>query len=164
MLLEMIISGGQTGADQAGLFAAKKYKIKTGGFAPEGWMTLNGPNPKLLRDKFGLAELKGGHYPQRTWANVIISDGTIRFAVTFRTAGEKCTKQAITYCNKPYLDIDLKTEDEREPEKVAKWIEKHSIVVLNIAGNSEGREGYTDIHERTFNRMCKILEYIKKKG
>jgi len=164
MPLEMIISGGQTGADQAGLFAAKKYKIKTGGFAPEGWMTLDGPNKKLLKNRFGLAELKGGGYPQRTWANVIISDGTIRFAVTFNTAGERCTRQAIKYCNKPHFDIDLKKEDDKETEKVAMWIEKNSIHVLNVAGNSEGRKGYTDIHERTYNRMCKILEYLKTKG
>lgn len=164
MILEMIISGGQTGADQAGLFAAREHKIKTGGFAPEGWKTLNGPNPMLLRDEFGLAELRGGGYKQRTWANVIISDGTIRFAVAFNTGGERCTRQAIKYCNKPHFDIDLKTGDAEEIKKVVDWIEKNSISVLNIAGNSEGRKGYMDIFDRTFDRMCRILEYLKTKG
>lgn len=160
MVLEMIISGGQTGADQAGLFVAKKYNIKTGGFAPEGWKTIEGPNPRLLRDIFGLAELRGGGYQQRTWANVIVSDGTIRFAVAFNTAGELCTRQAIKYCNKPYFDIDLKIEDDEQLEKAAAWIKKNSIFVLNIAGNSEGRKGYTDIYDRTHKSFCKIIDYL----
>ena len=164
MHLEMIISGGQTGADQAGLFAAKKYKIKTGGFAPEGWKTLTGPNPELLQDTFGLAELRGGGYKQRTWANVIISDGTIRFAVSFNTGGERCTRQAIKYCNRPHFDIDLKIEDEEETERAADWIKKNSIFVLNVAGNSEGRKGFTDIRDRTYNRMCKIIECLEVRG
>ena len=40
-----IISGGQTGADQAGWRAAKAYGIKTGGWMPKGFMTEIGPAP-----------------------------------------------------------------------------------------------------------------------
>ena len=35
----LIISGGQTGADMAGLMAAKKVGFNTGGFAPKGFKT-----------------------------------------------------------------------------------------------------------------------------
>ena len=37
----MIVSGGQTGADQGGLEAAKEAGIRTGGWAPDkfvGWV------------------------------------------------------------------------------------------------------------------------------
>jgi Circularly permutated YpsA SLOG family len=39
MLLKKIISGGQTGADQAGLRTAKRLGIETGGWMPQGWRT-----------------------------------------------------------------------------------------------------------------------------
>jgi hypothetical protein len=35
---EKVISGGQTGADQGGLRAAKAAGIPTGGWAPRGWL------------------------------------------------------------------------------------------------------------------------------
>jgi hydroxymethylpyrimidine pyrophosphatase-like HAD family hydrolase len=38
----IIISGGQTGADIAGLKVAKQLNFKTGGFAAKNFMTENG--------------------------------------------------------------------------------------------------------------------------
>jgi hypothetical protein len=38
-MLERVISGGQTGADQGGLRAARACGIPTGGWAPRGWLT-----------------------------------------------------------------------------------------------------------------------------
>jgi Circularly permutated YpsA SLOG family len=42
---ERVITGGQTGADQAGLRAAKAFGIATGGFMPRGFLTEDGPRP-----------------------------------------------------------------------------------------------------------------------
>ena len=47
MTLTTIISGGQTGADQAGLLAAQALGLQTGGWAPHGWRTDAGPAPWL---------------------------------------------------------------------------------------------------------------------
>jgi hypothetical protein len=44
-----VISGGQTGADQGGLVAARTLKIETGGTAAKGWLTEDGPKRKLLQ-------------------------------------------------------------------------------------------------------------------
>jgi len=71
-----VISGGQIGADQAGLSAAKACGIRTGGSAPLGWLTSRGPQKKLLR-RYGLKEHYQKGYKARTWANVKNSDGTI---------------------------------------------------------------------------------------
>jgi hypothetical protein len=38
-MLAKVISGGQTGADQAGRRAARAAGIPTGGWAPLGWKT-----------------------------------------------------------------------------------------------------------------------------
>ncbi len=64
MTLREIISGGQTGADQAGLYVGKMLGLKTGGVAPPHFMTHEGPNPELLRDEYGLVE---GEPDPRIW-------------------------------------------------------------------------------------------------
>lgn len=62
-----IISGGQTGVDQAALRAAKACGLPTGGWAPKHWQTEDGPAPWLCG--YGLL-MHTGSYAQRTRANV----------------------------------------------------------------------------------------------
>lgn len=57
-MLERVISGGQTGADQAALRAARACGIPTGGWAARGWLTEDGPAPWLA--EWGLAECPDG--------------------------------------------------------------------------------------------------------
>jgi Circularly permutated YpsA SLOG family len=80
MRLEKVISGGQTGADQAGLRATQAAGIPTGGCAPKGWQTEYGPAPWLA--EYGLTERLKASYPARTGANARESDGTIWFGTT----------------------------------------------------------------------------------
>lgn len=135
-----------------GLAAAKDNGLETGGWAPKGWITLNGPNPTLA--KLGLVEHKSSKYTPRTYANVKDSDGTIRLAYDFTTPGEKCTLKAIQYYNKPYLDIDLK--DLTFIFYVTDWIYKNKIEVLNVAGNAGKTKG-----EGTFI-FQQVREYLGK--
>jgi len=76
-MLTRVISGGQTGADQAGLRAARSAGIPTGGTAPKGWETEDGPAPWLA--EWGLVECNRPGYPARTEANVRAADATIIF-------------------------------------------------------------------------------------
>ena len=48
-MIEKIISGGQTGADQAALDVAVKYNIPYGGWIPRGRRTEAGPLPSRYR-------------------------------------------------------------------------------------------------------------------
>lgn len=141
MILKRVISGGQTGADQAGLFAAQQAGIPTGGFAPPKWWTSNGPNPRLLRDRFGLTEFVTAsltRYRARTWENVRQSDGTVRFAVNFHRHDEYCTLSAIRAFKRPYIDIQLPTNEvEATSLRLARWIADNKIETLNVAGNRE---------------------------
>lgn len=130
-MLKLIISGGQTGADIAGLDAAKNNKIRTGGYAPTNWLTSDGSNPQL--SAYGMIEF--GTYKERTWENVKISQATIRLAYNFGTPGEICTLNAIKHYNKPYLDIDLKNP--KPVDDVAHAIIDNWFQIINIAGNSE---------------------------
>jgi hypothetical protein len=47
-MLERVISGGQTGSDQAAWRVAKACAIPTGGFMPAGFLTDDGPQPDEL--------------------------------------------------------------------------------------------------------------------
>ena len=132
--LDRIISGGQTGADQAGLFVAERFGIPTGGWAPHGWRTSRGPAPALLRDRFHLVEHRDG-YAERTRTNVATADGTLRLAVDFTTAGERCTLRAIRDLGKPSIDVDL--THPRPVSEVVAWLQQHQVRVLNVAGNRE---------------------------
>jgi len=130
--LKKVISGGQRGADQGGLAAAHDMGLETGGWAPLGWITLNGAMPSL--ETLGLHQHNSPKYPPRTYANVKDSDGTIRLAYDFNSSGERCTFKAISYYEKPYFDVDL--NDTPFVFDVTDWIDKHEIVVLNVAGNA----------------------------
>ena len=129
MTLTKIISGGQTGADQAGLAAAKLLGLATGGTAPFGYRTDDGPNRKLLRDTYALKESLSREYAPRTRQNVYDSNGTVVFGDT-ESPGSKLT---IGICGKlvrPYLANPTALE-------LRAWVTEKNIRVLNVAGNRE---------------------------
>ena len=133
MPLKQVISGGQTGADQAGVRAAKVHGLPTGGHMPPGFKTEGGPRPEFA-GLFGMVETPGD-YPERTRENVQVSDGTIRFAANWKSPGEQCTLKAIREFQKPSIDVDI-----HEPipvERVIAWIGENNIRVLNVAGNAQ---------------------------
>ena len=133
-MLELVMSGGQTGADQAGLRIAKQFGIPTGGWMPSDWQTEAGSRPEF-QQLYGMKCLHTGGYKERTEANVRLSNGTIRFAADFYSMGEKCTLNAINDNNKPYMDIDI--NNPVSTTIVAKWIREKNIKKLNIAGNKQ---------------------------
>ena len=157
--IEKIISGGQTGADQAGLFAAVDFSIETGGMVPRGWKTKNGPKPELAQ--LGLQEGLSTEYPPRTWANVRNSDGTIIFYDKF-TPGIRCTLKACDQVGKPAMLIDLGSErykydvTEEEINNFRRWARNNEISVLNVAGNSQTQTN--DMYCKVYYRMTCYLD------
>lgn len=154
-MIKLVISGGQTGADQGGLLAAKMLGIPTGGTAPKGYRTLRGCTV-ALGTLFGLKEHYSSHYQPRTYTNVYESDGTIRLAGSFVTAGELCTKKAIIKHNKPHFDV-LRSSPPSIRDAAA-WIEKHNIETLNVAGNSEDTS--PGIEDFTVRYISSLLQFV----
>lgn len=173
-----IISGCQTGADEAGLAAALECNIPTGGMMPKGCKTLKGPRRDLL-NKYNLTEHSSTSYKERTWDNVQASDGTMRFAYTFESAGEKCTLNALRNYNKPHLDlwIDLSSKSikglkaSNGPTMMltfandqilycCDWIYVNGIKILNVAGNSE--ETAPGIYEIVNKFLVKLFNTYKE--
>ena len=125
-----IISGGQTGADQGGLEGAKSIGLETGGTAPQGYRTENGPNLEL-KTLYGLTESASRGYIPRTIQNVLDADATVVFADDINSSGTVLT---ITMCkkyNKPCL-INPSTD-----EVLIKFCLDNYVKTLNISGNRE---------------------------
>jgi hypothetical protein len=150
-MIERIISGGQYGADIGGLAAAYDLKIQTGGIAPLGYKTIYGKNLRLKQ--LGLVESKSSNYRIRTFENVKMSDGTIRFAYNFKSPGEICTLNAIKIFKKPHLDIHL--DKLPEVETVTDWLNQYEIKILNVAGNAGENKKESEV---IFN---KVRDYLK---
>lgn len=141
MKLKKIISGGQTGADQGAIFAAIEWnsfcpignELEVGGYMPKGFITEEGPSPWLA--DWGLVEIETNSYPLRTAANIRAADATLRFAHDWSSRGEQLTKRLAVYYDRPYLDVSVYAPI--PVDKVIDWIDKHSIKILNVAGNRE---------------------------
>lgn len=136
MPLVKIISGGQRGADLAGVIAAKEAGIEYGGTMPKGFKNESGLNPDFAA-KYNMEEHSSEKYPPRTYKNVKDSDATIRFATNFDSPGERCTKNAIDQYKRLYMDVQVDDEFPLPPEEIAMWIINNEIRVLNVAGNRE---------------------------
>ena len=131
-MIEKIISGGQTGADQAGLDAAIELGITHGGWIPKGRKTEEGPLPA----KYKLKEMGTTSYPKRTEQNILNSDGTVIFTFGNLTGGSALTRKLAKTHGFPCLHVDLNKVTVGEGADIVRsWIEKHNIKVLNVAGS-----------------------------
>lgn len=136
-----VISGGQTGADRAGLFAARELGLQTGGYISQGYRSLDESGSWPEAKEFGLEELNSPLYPPRTAMNVKSSDGTVRFAKDWYSPGEKLTMKMIVQYKKPYFELGMRKYNknllETEYTAFRFWLRAHRIETLNVAGNSE---------------------------
>jgi hypothetical protein len=125
-----IISGGQTGADLGALVAAQKLGIATGGTAPLGYRTERGPQPEILRDRFGLTEAETSNYDHRTLINIRAADATLIVADRPASAGTGLTIRLCRLASKPYILNPT-------PDELNHWLHLHKPAILNVAGNRE---------------------------
>ena len=77
-MITLVVSGDQSGADQAGWRAAQACDISTGGWMPFGFLTEEGPQC-WFSNVYHAREMPTKSYPARTVKNVQDSDGTIWF-------------------------------------------------------------------------------------
>jgi len=141
-----IISGGQTGADLAGLDFAIKHNIPHGGWIPKGRVTEDGSLP----EKYALQEMPTKSYPKRTEQNILDSDGTLIVSRGKLTGGSALTRKLASMHEKPCLYVDLDTMTVPDAGKaVVKWATKKDVEVLNVAGPraSEAPEIYAATRE-----------------
>jgi hypothetical protein len=125
-----IISGGQTGADMGALKAAADLGIKTGGWAPKGWITEVGPVPYLRA--YGLVQHSSPNYPPRTRMNCQDSDLTALFG-NMHSSGSKL---AISICKEDNIPYLLNPD----AEELRTMCEDLKVGILNVGGNRASKD------------------------
>jgi len=104
-----IISGGQTGADLAGLWVARCFGLETGGHAPKDFKTSIGPRLELAQ-VFDLIEHSHG-YRERTIENIKNSHVTLIFGRLLQERGTQLTANVATKLSKPlYIIEDIRPQ------------------------------------------------------
>lgn len=141
-MLTRIISGGQTGVDQAALRAAISFGIAIGGWCPPGRVSEDG----VIPDTFPLTETPDDRShdapntprSQRTEWNVRDSDGTLVLCLgplDDADTGTRFSASCATRYGKPLFVAD--PADLADVRRVREWIDAHGIQKLNVAGPSE---------------------------
>ena len=137
MMIEKIVSGGQTGADRAALDFAIHHHLPYGGWVPKGRKTEDGQLP----DKYGLQEMPTTDYSQRTEQNVIDSEGTVIISHGFLTGGSALTREFAIRYQKPCLHLDMNnTSIDEAAGSLNLWIRENHLKILNVAGPRAGKD------------------------
>jgi len=153
-MLEKIISGGETGANQGGWRAAKAFGVVTGGWMPKGFLTDDGCHPEFA-EQFAAAELPTDSELACTEQNVNDSDATVWFGRT-TNSGAHATVAACLALGKQYMPVYPGASF--EPSHIAAWIGENKIKTLNVAGNGEHEE--PGIGERVERFLGEVLEQL----
>lgn len=158
-MLEKIISGGQTGVDQAALYVANELRIPVGGWCPKDGLDENNVSilkkyPLVAIDQLSLQE----SINERTRRNIRDSDGTLIIVPKIPLPasikdGTLLTLEHAKLMKKPYLIIEVNKYKDITA-KVLEWTEENNIRTLNIAGPREST--CPGIYEES----CKLLQFI----
>lgn len=131
LMIELVLSGGQTGADQAGWRVARAFGIPTGGAMPTDFLTEDGPRPDFA-ELYGAVAMATASYAARTERNVRDADATLWFGDP-TTPGGKSTLKAVAKLGKHQMVVV--PGDNVRPSHVVDWLGIHLIRTINIAGN-----------------------------
>ncbi len=141
MTIKKIISGGQTGVDQAALFVATELGISIGGWCPLGGLDENGFS---IFEKYPLRAVTGLDFSEsvaeRTKRNIRDSDGTLIIvppgsSIEAIPDGTVLTVEYVIEQRKPFLIVSSSSKD--EIPNISSWIGKNNIKILNVAGPRE---------------------------
>jgi len=141
-VLSKVISGGQTGVDQAALRAARDCGLEIGGWCPPGRTCEAGVIPAefQLEETEQDRSLDAPEVPrsQRTEWNVRDSDATLVIAPADERRhdpGSDWTLKCASRYARPLLVCD--PFDPSTASKIREWLDAIPISTLNVAGSSE---------------------------
>lgn len=132
-MLKKIISGGQTGTDQAVLDIVIKLGLPHGGWIPKGRITEAGPLP----DKYRLKEMPTDSYSECIEQNVKDSKGTLIISYGKLTGDLNYAREMTLKHKRQLLGIDLnQTIQFKAASLVNDWVQLRHIDVLYVIGPS----------------------------
>src|SRR5215471_4442040 len=155
-----IVTGGQTGVDQAALFAAKVCSVQTGGCAYQKngkqFLTEEGESD-WLRD-YGLEPM--GTYNDQYGYNVYRTDATLVFGVS--TGGSNLVRWMCKYAQRPckHIGWDATHGFSETAEEVAKWLTMLNVKQVCVAGNRESKN--PGIGEAVYEWLVNCFEKMER--
>lgn len=158
-----VISGGQTGADRAGLDAALAQGVICGGLCPLGRKAEDGP----ISDIYPLEEDRTSIYASRTQKNVKAASVTLIFSFGALTGGSDYTRRCCDKLHKPWLHLNGENMGaERAAECIEEWLISLAILmaddelIINVAGQRLSNEAriYAFTHESLTYWLCHRLD------
>jgi len=163
----LIISGGQTGADQAGWRAAKAVGFKTGGWMPARYKTEDGNRPEMNLIYNAKETEEDAGYRERTLRNFSDSECTILFGNPNSPGGKLVQslfrERSLMVSHDPYEKklIYVLDSNEVKPRTVADLIKSNGFIKINIAGNRESKSpGIGKWVELWLTEMFSIMKEI----
>lgn len=151
-----IISGGQTGADRAGLDVALRRGIPHGGWCPRGRLAEDGP----LSARYQLTETSTANYLVRTEMNAARSDATVILTLGPLRGGSKRTAGFAARHRRPFLHLNLSSGDTSSAaEALASFVSAHQVRILNVAGSRESKA--PGIHAAVVEVMDAALDLLE---
>ena len=166
--LRKVISGGQTGVDQAALPAARDCGLEIGGWCPPGRVCDAGVIPAEfpLNETEQDRSLDAADVPrsERTEWNVRDSDGTLVLAVggnrsgcpTISDAGTEWAMQCAKRYGRPLLACDVAAPNAKQ--KIQEWLRRNEIKVLSVGGPAESTS--PGIGERAYQLLRGVFEEL----
>lgn len=140
-----IVSGGQTGADQAALDWAIAHNIPHGGWCPKNRKSEEGK----LDPKYLLVETPTANYLERTEWNVRDSDATVIFTLTPTLIGG--SKKTFEFAQS-HKKLCLHFRPGVHSKFLRSFIAKNNVTVLNIAGSRlSGASGIVEFVTRSLD-------------
>jgi hypothetical protein len=154
-MIEQIVTGGQTGVDQAVLEVASELGIDFGGWCPKGGLDEN--NASIL-ERFALREATTSNPDERTKLNIRDSDGTLIIVPTLPLPdtirdGTLLTIVEAERTGKPNLIIAVDKKEEAV-DTIRGWIDENNIHVLNIGGPRESNS------PGVYQETCELLRLL----
>ena len=157
-ILQKVISGGQTGVDEAALRAARDSGLEIGGWCPPGRECEAG----VISAEFPLQETERERSPdapdvprsQRTEWNVRDSDGTLVIGRVEEDLGTKWTIEWARRYKRPLLVCNV--DDAGAADEIPRWLSAKGISTLNVAGPAESTS--PGIGHKTYAMLTRLFQ------